>query len=338
MLFDEEKSDYDDIATSGESKEIERAEKKAAKKAAKESKKRAKLLKEAEKLGFTPEMLGDDFGKEMSLEEILGKKSDSEKNEKTEKSEDKTSGDKTEVKTEEKSDNKSDDKDGLKLSDDKAKDENSSEDKTDKEEKAEEDTSKKKKKRGRKERDPHYNIVKELLTTIIYMGGVILLVFILHTYVGQKVVVDGSSMNPTLENEDNLWVDKLRYKVTDPQRFDVIVFPYRKGSDILFIKRIIGLPDETVQIDNGNIYINGELLVEQYGNAPMIDPGVASSKVVLAHDEYFVLGDNRNNSNDSRKSDVGNIKRENIMGKAVLRLTPFKQFGDFDKIYESESE
>ena len=87
MLFDEEKSDYDDIATSGESKEIERAEKKAAKKAAKESKKRAKLLKEAEKLGFTPEMLGDDFGKEMSLEEILGKKSDSDKTEKTEKTE-----------------------------------------------------------------------------------------------------------------------------------------------------------------------------------------------------------------------------------------------------------
>lgn len=329
MLFDEEKSDYDDIASSGESKEIERAEKKAAKKAAKEAKKREKLLKEAEKLGFTPEMLGDDFGKEMSLEEILGKKSDSDKdNKKEEKSEDKSSENKeAEVKTdteadkektsEEKTEDKSDDK---------------SEDKSD-----DSDTSKKKKKkRGRKERDPHYNIVKELLTTIIYMGGVILLVFILHTYVGQKVVVDGSSMNPTLENGDNLWVDKLRYKVTDPQRFDVIVFPYRKGSDILFIKRIIGLPGETVQIDNGNIYINGELLVENYGNAPMLDPGTASSKVVLAHDEYFVLGDNRNNSNDSRKSDVGNIKRENIMGKAVLRLTPFDKFGSFDKANDSE--
>lgn len=330
MLFDEEKSDYDDIATSGESKEIERAEKKAAKKAAKESKKRAKLLKEAEKLGFTPEMLGDDFGKEMSLEEILGKKSDSDKTEKTEKTEDKTSDDKSEVKTDEKSDDKSEDKDAEKSSDEKGKDDKASEDKS------EEDASKKKKKRGRKERDPHYNIVKELLTTIIYMGGVILLVFILHTYVGQKVIVDGSSMNPTLENEDNLWVDKLRYKVTDPKRFDVIVFPYRKGSDILFIKRIIGLPGETVQIDNGNIYINGELLVEEYGNAPILDPGVASTKVVLAHDEYFVLGDNRNNSNDSRKSDVGNIKRENIMGKAVIRLTPFNNFGNFDKMYEGE--
>lgn len=333
MLFDEEKSDYDDIASSGESKEIERAEKKAAKKAAKEAKKREKLLKEAEKLGFTPEMLGDDFGKEMSLEEILGKKSDSDKDNKkeekseyksNEKSEDKSSDNKeTEVKTDTEADKE-------KASEEKTEDK--SDDKT--EDKSEDsDTSKKKKKRGRKERDPHYNIVKELLTTIIYMGGVILLVFILHTYVGQKVVVDGSSMNPTLENGDNLWVDKLRYKVTDPQRFDVIVFPYRKGSDILFIKRIIGLPGETVEIKDGKIFINGELLVENYGNAPMLDD---YSRDVLAHDEYFVLGDNRNNSNDSRKSDVGHIKRENIMGKAVIRLTPFDKFGSFDKANDSE--
>ena len=347
MLFDEEKTDYDDIAASGESREIERAEKKAAKRAAKDAKKRAKLLKEAEKLGFTPEMLGEDFGKEMSLEEILAGKSDAKKEEKPEeKAEDKKTEEKTEgsdeaaeVKTDaEKADSeKSEEKSGAEKTDEKSDAEKaeSDESKNSEEDKSEDD-KKKKKKRDRKERDPNYNIVKELLTTIIYMGGVILLVFILHTFVGQKVQVDGGSMNPTLENEDTLWVDKLRYHITDPKRFDVIVFPYRKGSDILFIKRIIGLPGETVQIDNGKIYINGQLLVENYGMAEIEDPGIASSKVILAHDEYFVLGDNRNNSNDSRKSDVGNIKRENILGKAVFRITPFDKFGNFEIVNESE--
>lgn len=322
MLFDEEKSDYDDIAASGESKEIERAEKKAAKKASKDAKKRAKLLKEAEKLGFTPEMLGDDFGKEMSLEEILAGDSNK-KHERVEKDNKDTASGEVSI-----TDKESDDKVSGKESSENSK---SEEKKDDNDSNSESDTSNKKKKKERKERDPSYNVVKELLTTIIYMGGVILIVFVLHQFVGQKVTVEGSSMNPTLENEDTLWVDKIRYKFSDPKRFDVIVFPYRKGSDILFIKRIIGLPGETVQIDDGNIYINGQLLKEDYGMSVIQDPGVASSKVVLAHDEYFVLGDNRNNSNDSRKSDVGNIKRENIMGKAVFRITPFDKFGDFDK-------
>ena len=368
MLFDEEETtDYDDIAAAGETKEIARAEKKAAKKAKKDEKKRAKLLKEAERLGFTPEMLGEDFGKEMSLEEILNskpsdKKDSNEADKKSEdkasenkisdeKSENKASGDKfDEVKSSEgeTAEGKSSDnsikaekisaeklaEEAEKVEGEKAEGEKAEGEKSE-EEKSEED-KKKKKKRGYKERDPHYNIVKELLTTIIYMGGVILLVFVLFTYVGQKVVVDGSSMNPTLEDQDYLWVDKLRYRFTDPKRFDVIVFPYRPGSDILFIKRIIGLPGETVQIDNGKIYINGNLLDEDYGLATIEDPGVASSKVILAHDEYFVLGDNRNNSNDSRKSDVGNIKRENIMGKAVLRVSPFSKFGDFEKKDKSE--
>ena len=309
MLFDEEKTDFDDIATAGETKEIERAEKKAARKASKEAKKREKLLRDAAKLGFTPEMLGEDFGNEMSFEEILA-------SDKKEKAQGKDG-------SSESSDNASESVAAEGTSIDK-RDDDSSKVESD-------DTSKKKRKKGRKERDPSYNVVKELLSTIIYMGGVILLVFILHTFVGQKVQVEGDSMNPTLLDTETLWVDKLRYHFTDPKRFDVIVFPWKPGGDILFVKRIIGLPGETVKIENGNIYINGQVLNEDYGAAAIEDPGIASTKVILASDEYFVLGDNRNNSNDSRSSDVGNIKRENIIGKAVFRITPLKKFGDFDK-------
>ena len=322
MLFDEEKTDYDDIIASGADKEISRAEKKAAKKALKESKKREKMLREAEKLGFTADMLGEDFGREQSLDEIL------------KGYEDKNKADKAEEKTEPAAEESKKDEDTSKPADEvkteEKKDAEKAEDKKDSEKaEGEEEPEKKKRRRRHKkgERDPQFNVVKELLDGIIYVGVVILIVFLIITFVGQKVVVSGQSMESTLQNEDALWVDKLAYRFGDPERFDIIVFPYKKGSDILFIKRVIGLPGETVQIKDGNIYINGELLEEDYGLEVINDPGVAGSKITLAHDEYFVLGDNRNNSNDSRRSDVGNIKKEDIIGKAVFRIAPASKFG-----------
>lgn len=191
-------------------------------------------------------------------------------------------------------------------------------------------TKKIKKRRSRSKED--VNIVKELLSLIIYIGIVIVFCFLIITFVGQRTNVHGASMENTINDKDNLWVDKLIYKIKDPERFDIIVFPYQ-GSDVFYIKRIIGLPGETVRIDtNGNIYINEELLIEDYGKE-IIQPdklGIASSSITLASDEYFVLGDNRNNSKDSRWSDVGNIKKEEIIGKAVFRLTPFSGFGFLD--------
>ena len=310
MLFDDEKTDYDDIIASGADKEISRAEKKAAKKALKEDKKREKMLREAEKLGFTPDMLGEDFGREQSLDEIL--KGYDEKN--------KASEETPKAESEEKSDEKSEEPAAVSS-------ESTSEEEVKPEESEEEEKKKRKRRHKKGERDPQFNVVKELLNTVVYMGVVILLAFLIVTFVGQKVVVSGQSMESTLQNEDSLWVDKLSYTFGEPERFDVIVFPYKKGSDILFIKRVIGLPGETVQIQDGNIYINGELLEENYGLETINDPGIAGSKVTLAHDEYFVLGDNRNNSNDSRRSDVGNIKKEDIIGKAVFRIAPASKFG-----------
>ena len=172
-------------------------------------------------------------------------------------------------------------------------------------------------------------IMRELLNTAIYLLCVLGAVWLVITFVGQRTEVEGASMENTLHNGDNLIVDKLSYRFHDPERFDIIVFPFQFQDNTYYIKRIIGLPGETVQImDDGSIYINGEKLEENYG-MEVIKPetiGRAAEPIELGDDEYFVMGDNRNNSSDSRTDMVGNIKRENIIGKAWLRIWPVSDF------------
>lgn len=173
-------------------------------------------------------------------------------------------------------------------------------------------------------------VLKEIISTLTYLLGVLCLTWLVIAYVGQRTEVDGQSMEPMLSHGDNLIVDKLSYRFRDPQRFDIIVFPFKYQEKTYYIKRIIGLPGETVQIDDeGNIYINGELLDESYGRE-VIKPetvGLARDPIVLGDDEYFVLGDNRNNSTDSRASLVGNIKRDDIIGRAWVRIWPLSKLG-----------
>ncbi len=197
---------------------------------------------------------------------------------------------------------------------------------------SEEENGKKKRKKKNKGKDvkpEDVNIVRDLLSLIIYIGIVILVCFLIVTFVGRRTSVNGDSMNPTLESGDSVWVNMLGYKFSDPERYDIIVFPYEEN--VHYIKRIIGLPGETVQITkNGEILINGKVLQEPKQFDRMTSAGVASEPITLASDEYFVLGDNRTNSRDSRYPDVGNIKRDKIIGKAVFRLTPLKKFGKID--------
>ena len=154
--------------------------------------------------------------------------------------------------------------------------------------------------------------MKEFLNTAIYLLCVLGAVWLVITFVGQRTEVEGASMENTLHNGDNLIVDKLSYRFRDPERFDIIVFPFQYQTNTYYIKRIIGLPGETVQImEDGSIYINGEKMEESYGRE-VIQPetiGRAAEPIVLGEDEYFVMGDNRNNSSDSRTDIVGNIKR-----------------------------
>ncbi|MDD7389776.1 MAG: signal peptidase I [Lachnospiraceae bacterium] len=162
---------------------------------------------------------------------------------------------------------------------------------------------------------------------IIYILAVIIISFCIVTFVGQRTVVDGHSMNDTLQDKDNLIVDKLSYRFTDIDRFDIVVFKYHEDPKTYFIKRVIGLPGETVQIIGDDIYIDGEILEEDYGKEPMESPGRASEPITLGEDEYFVLGDNRNDSRDSRDPSVGDVERDAIIGRALFRITPFNKAG-----------
>lgn len=173
-------------------------------------------------------------------------------------------------------------------------------------------------------------VLKELLNTGLYLLFVLVATWLLVTFVVQRTEVEGSSMESTLSNGDNLFVDKLSYRFREPERFDIIVFPFQYKEDTYYIKRIIGMPGETVQIDtSGNIYINGEVLQESYGRE-VIKPetvGRAAQPIVLGEDEYFVMGDNRNNSSDSRTEVVGNIHRDDIVGRAWIRIWPLDKLG-----------
>ena len=159
---------------------------------------------------------------------------------------------------------------------------------------------------------------RDFAEILLYVGLVVLISILIVTFVGQRTIVDGNSMNPTLQNGDNLIVDKLSYRFGDPQRFDIIIFPYQYKENTNYIKRIIGLPGETVQIDySGNIYINGEILEEDYGLETILNPGNAAEPITLGPDEYFVMGDNRNNSEDSRFSDVGGEHHREGLGPDI---------------------
>lgn len=170
-------------------------------------------------------------------------------------------------------------------------------------------------------------IVREVLGFLIYVAAVVGITFLIITFVGQRTYVSGSSMENTLHHGDNLIVDKITYRFADPRRYDIIVFPFRYEENVYYIKRIIGLPGETIQIEDGTIYVNGEVLYESYGREVMKSAGLAADPVTLGEDEYFVLGDNRNDSTDSRDPNVGVIHRDEIIGRAWMRIWPLDGIG-----------
>lgn len=186
-------------------------------------------------------------------------------------------------------------------------------------------TPEEKKEKKKQEREKN---IKSVLYFMMYLLAIFLAAYLIINYVAQRTIVIGDSMNETLHDEDNLIVDKITYRFRDPKRFEIIVFPYEQEENTLYIKRIIGLPNETVYIDeSGNIYINDVLLVENYGKETIISPGLAANPITLGPDEYFVLGDNRNCSRDSRYEDVGLISFDKIEGRAIFRIFPFNKFG-----------
>lgn len=172
------------------------------------------------------------------------------------------------------------------------------------------------------------NPKKEILSWFLYLAFVFLAVYLIVTFVGQRTSVNGDSMETTLSNGDNLLMDKLTYHFRDPKRFEVIIFPCPTKPDVYYIKRVIGLPGETVQIVDGKVYINGEVLESDvYAATSMGQAGLAYEPITIGEDEYFVLGDNRQISKDSRSEAVGLIHRDSIEGRALLRIYPFDKIG-----------
>jgi len=157
----------------------------------------------------------------------------------------------------------------------------------------------------------------------------LLIVIPIRFFIAQPFIVSGASMEPTFASGEYLIVDQLTYRFETPQRGEVVIFKYPKDPSKYFIKRVIGLPGETIRIEGSNIYIENEehpsgyLLTEPYLDDA--NAGPTSMTITLASDQYFVMGDNRRASSDSRI--WGPLPQENIVGRAFLRLLPVRHYG-----------
>ena len=171
-------------------------------------------------------------------------------------------------------------------------------------------------------------LVREVLSWIVELVVVIGLAYVLVSFFGIRTNVVGQAMEQTLENDDDILVNKIAYIISKPKQGDVIVFlPNGNKKSHYYVRRVVAVPGDTVQIKDGALYVNDELYKESTDVASMEDAGIASDAVKLEKDEYFVLGDNRNNSEDSRYANIGNVKRDYIIGKAWFRFSGLGSFG-----------
>ena len=171
----------------------------------------------------------------------------------------------------------------------------------------------------REKRRAKHSIIKNILLWTFQILVVILFAYVLVYFFGQS---------RTLSGGDTVLMDTLIYQVGSPKRGDVIAFkPNGSSTGHSSIKRVIGLPGETIQIKDGMIYIDGEVYLEKKSYPVITNPGMASDGITLGNQEYFVLGDNRNNSVDSRFADVGTVKASYIEGKVWFVLSPSEHRG-----------
>ncbi len=164
-------------------------------------------------------------------------------------------------------------------------------------------------------------LLKDIFEMIIGTLVAVFLAFAIIFFAGMRTSVIGDSMEPSLYNGQEILINRFLYMLSSPKRGDVVVFlPNGNQNTHYYVKRIVGLPGETVQIKEGRVYIDGVLLGEEDLYDTMIDAGIAENEIELDTDEYFVLGDNRNSSEDSRSGNIGAVVRDNIIGKAWFRM------------------
>lgn len=172
------------------------------------------------------------------------------------------------------------------------------------------------------------DVKKEILSWILTLGGAVIIALLIRTLIFEPIRVDGASMSNTLLDSEILFVTKPEYLLGDPQRQDIIICRYPNRTEY-FVKRLIGLPGDTVEIDGNKVFVNGEQLDEPYLSDDRTRYNHTMAPLTLGEDEYFVMGDNRDNSNDSRNNSgvnaVGPISRGMIVGHVRYVLFPFNQ-------------
>jgi signal peptidase I len=144
---------------------------------------------------------------------------------------------------------------------------------------------------------------------------------------GRQLVVSGQSMEPELSQGEVVLMNRIIYHLRKPERFDIVAFEKESEKGKYYMKRIIGMPGETVQIKDGLVYIDDRLLEAEDGLQRAALAGLAEHPITLGEDEYFLLGDNRESSEDSRFVNVGNVKEEQIGGIVWFRIRPLSRFG-----------
>ncbi len=171
-------------------------------------------------------------------------------------------------------------------------------------------------------------LVKTVAVWVAQLALVIGLAAVIVYFFGVRVPVVGQSMSGTLESGDTVLVNRFVYKIFNPKQNDIIVFlPNGNEKSYYYIKRVIATPGDTVQIKDGKVYVNDELFDEEIENPYIENALLAEEPIVVGEDEYFVLGDNRGNSEDSRYANIGNVKKEHILGQAWFVISPWENFG-----------
>lgn len=181
---------------------------------------------------------------------------------------------------------------------------------------------------GRQKRKVNMTQLKEGCIWIAEILITLLIAFTLVYFVGLRTSVVGQSMAETLNGGDEILVNRFIYKVTNPKANDIIVFlPNGNEKSHYYVKRVAAVPGDTVLIEDGILYVNGVEFEDEISAPSIEEAGLASEEITLASDEFFVLGDSRNNSEDSRYANIGNIKKEHIIGKVWFRVAPWGDMG-----------